>query len=48
MGAQRKRYLQLAGAATAPRSKLFYRLMADVAPIVNDMAIKNLATMHLT
>lgn len=42
MSAQRKRYLQLADAATAPRSKLFYRLMADVAPIVNSMAIKNL------
>lgn len=42
MSAQRKRYLELADAATAPRSKLFYALMADVAPIVNGMARKNL------
>ena len=39
---QRKRYLQLADDATEPRSKLFYRLIADVAPIVNSMAIKNI------
>jgi hypothetical protein len=38
MGAQRKKYLQLANAAAAPRSKLFYKLMADLAPAVNDMA----------
>ena len=42
MSAQRKRYLQLTDAATEPHTKLFYRLMADVTPIVNSMAVKNL------
>ena len=41
MGAQRKSYLRLADAATDPRSKLFYRLMADVAPASNELARKN-------
>ena len=42
MSSQRKRYLQLAKIAKEPRSKLFYQLIADVAPVVNGMAIKNL------
>ena len=40
MSAQSKRYLQLADQTTEPRSKLFYKLMADVAPIVNNMGRK--------
>ena len=41
MSAQHKRYLQLAEQASEPRSKLFYRLMAEVAPLVNGMARQN-------
>lgn len=38
MSAQRKQYLQLAAAATVPRSKLFYELMAELAPVVSVFA----------
>lgn len=38
MSAQRKKYLQLADEAAKPQSKLFYKLMADLAPAVNGMA----------
>lgn len=40
MSQQRKRYLQLAERATKPRDRLFYELMADMAPAVNGMARK--------
>lgn len=38
MSAQRKRYLQLAANTSEPRDKLFYTLMAEVAPTVGSMA----------
>lgn len=41
MSAQRKKYLQLADNANEARSKIFYKLMADVAPSVSDMCRKN-------
>lgn len=41
MSAQRKRYLQLSAAASDPRDRLFYKLMAEFAPAVSDMARKN-------
>lgn len=41
MSAQRKAYLRLADKATNPRNRLFYRLMADIAPLVSTMARQN-------
>lgn len=42
MSSQRKSYLRHADAATEPRSKLFYKLMAEIAPVANEIARKNI------
>src|ERR1700740_3110999 len=40
-GKQKKRDLELAGAGRPPRDRLFYKLMAEVAPAVTGMASRN-------